>query len=400
MRRLQQGLNARIYDSVILIVEDNRSNRLFLEETLRKRGYRQLHSVSSGEDALALLDTISLDLVLLDIIMPGGMDGYECCRAIRRHPRGQGLPVLMQTAIAEAELRAKAFACGANDFVSKPVYADELCARMQVHLEMRHTLHALQQYHTRVARELEQARLLQQSILPSEHELAAIRRTAGLDIASHYAPSSEIGGDFWGMKPLSAHRVAVWMVDFSGHGVASALNAFRLQAYLKEDSYAALNPAEYMTALNERLLQILSRGQFATMFYGVIDTQANALIYSCAAWPSPLLVRAGGQEVCLLDGRGFPLGIGQHTFETHAVPFDAGDALLLYSDALVETPDRDGRFIEEENIAPLLLRYRDSGAAETLWALRDYFAAHAAKDATDDLTLVLCKRTEEGHAAA
>src|ERR1700733_8490262 len=128
----------QIFASPILIVDDNEINRIFIEKTLRKRGFTRLLSVSSGEEALEKMPEFSPDMVILDIIMPG-MDGFQCCAAIRQQKHYQDLPVLIQTTITDPELRVKAFEKGATDFISKPVYPDELCARVMVHLEKRHS---------------------------------------------------------------------------------------------------------------------------------------------------------------------------------------------------------------------------------------------------------------------
>lgn len=392
MRAVQQLPEFNIKSSTILVVEDNAVNLHFLEKILRQSGYGNIHCVTSGEAALAALDMSHPDIVLLDIMMPGGMDGYECCEAIRQHPRGRDLPVLIQTTLKDPELRAKAFACGASDFVSKPVYPEELCARMQVHLEMRHSLRILKQYRERIAAELESARVLQQSILPDENELNALSILGHLDVAAHYAPSSEIGGDFWGMKRLFPHQTSLWMVDFSGHGVASALNAFRLQAHMKAHSPLAARPGDYMAELNEKLLQLLLRGQFATMFYAIADMQSNQLVYSCAAWPSPLLLRGNSGKVERIDGTGFPLGIGIHPYVTQMVPFYTGDVLLLYSDALVETPDAQGNFLTETEIETVMQAHQGASSGKLKEALLALFHGHAATGPKDDLTIVICQR--------
>src|SRR5262249_8149392 len=154
----------------------------------------------------------------------------------------------------------------------------------------------LKLYKDRMTEEMSSAYELQGSILPRQGELDHALRYNRLDIASHFESSSEIGGDFWGLKPLADRRQALWIVDFSGHVVTAALNAFRLQAYLKEDSALAGLPGEYLTQLNAKLLHLLMRGHFATMFYGVIDTDTDRLSYGCACTPNPILYRTADRQ--------------------------------------------------------------------------------------------------------
>jgi len=380
-----------ILASSILIVDDNEITRIYIEKTLQKRGFTKLLTVASAEEALEQLQLFMPDIILLDIVMPG-MDGFECCQEIRKQKRFHDLPVLIQTSITEPELRVKAFEMGATDFVSKPIYADELCARVMVHLEKRHSLKTLQLYKSRVELELESARQLQQAILPGIEEIQAIERRCHLDIASYFQPSSEVGGDFWGIKNLFPRQTAFWLVDFSGHGVASALNAFRLQAYMKEHSALASRPGEYLSHMNEKLLHLLLRGHFATMFYGIVDTSTNQLFYSCACAPHPIILRKKTGKAEMIDGSGNPLGIGMHLYPTQTIHFAVGDVLLLYSDALTETPNESGEYITEEQIMALLEKHPSASANAIEELLLVYFKEHAGDRLRDDLTITICVR--------
>lgn len=384
---------AQIYAMPILIVDDNQVNCILIERALHTQGFTTLLSVSSAEEAFARLAAFNPQMVILDVMMPGGMDGFACCAALRAMPQYRDLPVLIQTAITEPEMRVKAFTMGATDFVSKPVYPDELCARVLAHLEKRHALQVLQRYKLRMDAELESARQLQQAILPSQMDREELARRCQFDVASFFEPSSEVGGDFWGMKSLFPHQTAFWLVDFSGHGVASALNAFRLQAYMKEFAPMAARPGEYLSHLNEKLLHLLLRGQFATMFYGIVDTQSNQLLYACACAPHPLILRAATGKAEQIDGTGNPLGIGLHTYTTHTIPFAPGDTLLLYSDVLTETANTLGETITEQSIMEQVASQPGASAAALCERVLSLLRTHAAgAPLADDLTLAVIRR--------
>jgi adenylate cyclase len=111
----------------ILAVDDQPANLRLLDAVLSPRGYRVVRA-TSGEQALELLPSSDVDLVLLDIVMPG-IDGYEVCRRIRSAPETAFLPVVMITASGHQE-KTRAIEAGADDFVSKPFDQSELLARV------------------------------------------------------------------------------------------------------------------------------------------------------------------------------------------------------------------------------------------------------------------------------
>jgi adenylate cyclase len=110
-----------------LAVDDEPANLRLLDAVLSPRGYRVL-TASSGTEALALLASEDVDIVLLDIVMPE-MDGHEVCRRIRSMPATEFLPVVMITA-SGSEQRLAALESGADDFVTKPFDKSELLARV------------------------------------------------------------------------------------------------------------------------------------------------------------------------------------------------------------------------------------------------------------------------------
>ena len=112
--------------SCLLLVEDDPRGRQSLTLALQDAGYRVVQA-ESGEQALALLDEAAPDLVLLDLGLPG-MDGVEVCRRVR--DRGD-VPMIMVTARAGSADVVAGLQAGADDYVTKPLVAAELSARVQ-----------------------------------------------------------------------------------------------------------------------------------------------------------------------------------------------------------------------------------------------------------------------------
>ncbi|HEX5337331.1 MAG TPA: response regulator [Gallionella sp.] len=121
-------------ESTILVVDDSPSNVKLLRVILAAAGYRVLDA-DSGAEALTILQRDRPDAVLLDVRMPG-MSGYEVCRQIRKNLQFASLPVIMVTALSQAEERIAGIEAGATDFISKPFNKKELLARVRASLEM------------------------------------------------------------------------------------------------------------------------------------------------------------------------------------------------------------------------------------------------------------------------
>jgi formate hydrogenlyase transcriptional activator len=119
----------------ILVVDDTRANIGFLLETLSQAGYR-VRVAPDGETALEQVQYSPPDLVLLDVMMPG-IDGFETCRRVRKLPQLSQLPVIFMTALSDTQDKVRAFAAGADDYVTKPFQSEEVLARVRTHLARR-----------------------------------------------------------------------------------------------------------------------------------------------------------------------------------------------------------------------------------------------------------------------
>jgi CheY-like chemotaxis protein len=123
----------------ILVVDDDATSREIACAFLAAAGYAHVSVATSGEEALALLDDPAaprIDAVLLDVLMEG-IDGIEICARIRGNPRHADLPVLMLTAVAEADSLRQAFVAGATDYITKPARRVELTARLRSALRLK-----------------------------------------------------------------------------------------------------------------------------------------------------------------------------------------------------------------------------------------------------------------------
>jgi serine phosphatase RsbU (regulator of sigma subunit) len=253
----------------------------------------------------------------------------------------------------------------------------------------------LEAYSRRIANELNIARETQTVLLPDTSTLRAVSDLYGLHVDSRFKPSSELGGDFWGLKSIDEYRVAVMMVDFSGHGINAALNTFRLHALLESEKYLEHNPAAYLQGINARLSPLLPSGQYATMFYGVIDLAKDLLTYAGAATPSPLVFPPDHDKPLIGSGEGFPLGMfDDSSYENRELPFPLGASLLLYSDAITEGKALRGGRLGEGGLIDLSSKcLRTSQRENLVVALTEKLDEILNQPLADDLTIVCATRS-------
>jgi CheY-like chemotaxis protein len=113
----------------ILIVDDQPEVARLLEIILRREG-RQLHFAANGEECLEVARHFNPDLVLLDIMMPGEVDGYEVARRLKKDAATASAHILVLTAKVREQDRREAFAAGADDYISKPFDISDLKTRV------------------------------------------------------------------------------------------------------------------------------------------------------------------------------------------------------------------------------------------------------------------------------
>ncbi len=119
----------------LLLVDDNRENLGVLSNILKEKGYK-IALALDGNAALQVVKSISVDLILLDIMMPG-IDGYEVCRQLKANPKYSDIPVIFLSALNDTADIVKAFQTGAVDYITKPFQADEVNVRVTTHLKLR-----------------------------------------------------------------------------------------------------------------------------------------------------------------------------------------------------------------------------------------------------------------------
>ncbi len=352
----------------VLVVDDSRLQRRILVASLKKWGFEVLEA-DTGEAAIDLCKDNRPDLVLSDWVMPG-MSGLEFCRAFRGLETEQYSYFILLTSKSEKQEVAKGLDAGADDFLIKPLEADELRARisagarildMQRELSEKNrlietALDELKLAHDAIDKDLMQARKIQESLVP---ELTGEFGKSRVSLL--LKPCGHIGGDLVGMFSPGVNRLGFYSIDVSGHGITSAMMTARLGGYLSSTYfdqnvamerrfnkfYALLPPEEVAEQLNSRLIADAGVEEYFTMVYAIVDLRNGHVKMVQAGHPHPLLLRADGGAEFLGEG-GLPIGllpdVSFQQIETYMQP---GDKLLLHSDGFTECRLRDGSLLDE-----------------------------------------------------
>ena len=374
----------------VLIVDDSRAQRRILAVQLARWGY-DLTEADSGEAALALCLETPFDIVLSDWMMPG-MTGLDLCSAFRALPRdGYGYFILLTSKSEKAEV-ADGLENGADDFLAKPVNSDELRARLRagerivsMHRELVEknrlvgsTLDQLQKLYDSLDRDLIEANKLQQSLI-RDRDIDFGRGKAALMMQ----PSGHVGGDLVGSFVIDERRIAVFSVDVSGHGVASAMMTARLAGLLSggsPDQNIALRmtvdggrdaypPEQVAYRLNRMMIEDVQVEQYFTMAYAEIDLDSGQVKLVQAGHPHPVVMRHHGRIEVLGDG-GLPIGlIPGATYEAVSTTLDPGDKLFLMSDGVTECPSPEGHELGTNGLLALLNKSSDLTSPDLLQAL-------------------------------
>lgn len=394
-----------------LIVDDSRLQRKILSSSVKRWGF-EVFEAASGNEALEICRETPPDIVLSDWMMPG-MNGLEFCDAFRKLSGDNYGYFILLTSKSEKGEVAQGLEAGADDFLTKPVNAHELRARitagerilkMQRELTEKNrlisdTLVELQRLYDSVDSDLIEAKKLQQSLVRERFKSLE----AG-DLSLMLRSSGHVGGDLVGFFQADNNHLGLYAIDVSGHGISSALMTARLAGYLSSaapDQNVALRrdrhgnfhirpPLEVIESINDLVLDEMDTEHYFTLLLADVDLATGKVVIGQAGHPHPVIQRADG--AIEQDGPGgFPVGLMfGASFSQFDVQLGPGDRLILLSDGVVECPDEDDILLEEEGLAAIVSDLKDVRGHPFFEALIWRLSEHAGnQDFPDDVSGVL-----------
>lgn len=369
----------------ILLVDDAPAN-IQVANSILKDAYK-VRIATNGAKALELANaTPAPDLILLDVMMPG-MDGYEVCSRLKKDMQTRDIPVIFLTGQTEIEDETRGFEVGAVDYIHKPFSPAIVMARVQTHLLLRGIREQLAYQLQTIQKELETARQIQLSILPTE-----IPKIAGLDIAARYIPMTSVAGDFYDFIVVDEKRLGILVADVSGHGMPAALIASMLKIALAAQVQHADDPVQVLSGLNKALCGKFQH-HYVTAAYLFVDTNDKTLKYAGAGHPPMLLWGASSSAVRDIEENGLFLGkFPWATYTSIELPLKADDWCLLYTDGIPETANPSGIEFGNHRFREFLHLAQCTSADQFADCLLEELARWADRgpdeDLDDDITMV------------
>jgi len=208
-----------------------------------------------------------------------------------------------------------------------------LIEKSRLYTELAVYAQAVHKHNERVNHELELARNLQRMLVP-----AAPPVVPSLDLALHYQPVMQVGGDLVELSPLPDGSLLVFVADAMGHGVQAALVMSVLKGMLASALRRGTDIAAVMRQLNDDMRPLLSE-YFAVAMCAHVDPANSRLRIVRAGIPPALLWQKMPARLLELCSGGLPLAVGEEAYAVEQQPFEPGDLLLIATDGLLESCD-------------------------------------------------------------
>ena len=381
-------------DSIFYLGRDNDTLPTFLQ----KLGY----TVIEPSEQISLPEFVStshLDLILIDARVMG--DVGELCTFFQSQQNTRSVPIVCIS--EEVGVSDRSSESGSRiEVIQAPFTVGSLVSRIAMMLRLRKLAGtderqgslaeinaSLRDNNLKFKKELDEARAIQQSLLP-----LALPRDSRIDLAVSYQPLDEVGGDWYFANQLVDKQLSLQIADVSGHGLSAAF--IGSMAKLAMTAAGREQPHELLMEMNRLLAPQIPAGRFVTMGICLYDPATGKVSWARAGHPPALIVRRASNTVAQLLGDGFAVGFFEDSsYMLVEDTLEVGDALLMFTDGITEAQDRSGDAFGLQRLSGALLNSeRTSSCSDILRHILDVFDQFRGERLIrDDVTLLLLKRS-------
>ncbi len=320
----------------ILVVDDTLFNRKLMLEVLETKidNARYLQA-EDGIEAIEIVKTNEVDLVILDLMMPN-KNGYEVLKELKNNPLYSDIPIIVNSSVTDMDSIKQTLEMGAVDYFTKPLTPEQM--EVIIPLKVNNTLkyheqnRQLKMVSRNINNEMKMAGAFQKALMSMYED----KLYPGLDLYVYFKACEHLSGDFFELVETGGNR---WFIiaDIKGHGAAAAMMSFMVRKMFNNIIRQESQPKDVLEKINKAYheLKIDTELVFFSAFIGKIN--GNELTYSNAGHPHPALLSIDINKGRRLDCNGHFIGfMDDTTYTEETVVLEDEDCILLHTDGLYQ----------------------------------------------------------------
>ena len=320
----------------ILVVDDTLFNRKLMLEVLETKidNARYLQA-EDGIEAIEIVKTNEVDLVILDLMMPN-KNGYEVLKELKNNPLYSDIPIIVNSSVTDMDSIKQTLEMGAVDYFTKPLTPEQM--EVIIPLKVNNTLkyheqnRQLKMVSRNINNEMKMAGAFQKALMSMYED----KLYPGLDLYVYFKACEHLSGDFFELVETGGNR---WFIiaDIKGHGAAAAMMSFMVRKMFNNIIRQESQPKDVLEKINKAYheLKIDTELVFFSAFIGKIN--GNELTYSNAGHPHPALLSLDITKGRRLDCNGHFIGfMDDTTYTEETVVLEDEDCILLHTDGLYQ----------------------------------------------------------------
>ena len=368
-----------------LIVDDEATNRLILQAHLSKNGYEIVIALN-GIEAIEKFKAESPDIIFMDVLMPE-MDGYEATKQIKILCGERFVPIIFLTAITNEEELARCVEAGGDDFLTKPFSSTLLKAKVDALERVRDLHREVQYHHEQILRDEEVAEELFSKVVMADNvELDRLHVML--------RPAVTFSGDILMSARSPSGELYVLLGDFTGHGLVASIGALPTSEVFRTMTKKGFSLSSVLKELNKKLASLLPCDKFLAL--GAISIAKDAK--TAKVWnggiPSIVHLTADRKIKDHFPAEHLALGIIDEIDNEKPVHVELndGDALVMYTDGVIEATDPNDQMFGEERFEEHLVKGKTDDLLINIEKDLINFTEGYAQD--DDISIVIIPCTQ------
>lgn len=371
----------------ILVVDDVAFNRTVLKAALKDMEDVTFTDAVNGVQALEIMETEEISLVILDLMMPE-KNGFDVLREMRQDHKLKDVPVIVYSAMDEIDSISEALSLGAYDYFTKPLKPKQMNVILPMKVknaiqlyEQQKTIQALNE---KMSLEMLLANVFQQSLLKERQSFGAA------DMYGKFIPCHEVGGDFYDCLEAGENLWFI-MADVAGYGVAAAMLSSMLKVEFQHCVQQFQYPNEVIRHINNVFCNLTKSNYSLTAFVGLI--KEGKLWYSNAGQSHPVFFRAATKSTETLHESSQNIGmIADEEYELHDLDVATGDLIVSYTEGLLENKIANDCGSIYEDLSACVIDYKDmleERSTEFFEAVFQLFGNAANKKVKTDMAMMV-----------